>query len=156
MSSIQMSDVTAQLLAALKEGFDGRATFGYFTDSGPGVGLVATVGALSAAQVFLESGGTSIAAHVQHIVYSCDAAADWISGVRKSHDWGKTWSVKTVDHATWKALRMKLPERHARLRQAIETHAGDSVESMGGGAIGAVAHLAHHLAAIRQKVRLQA
>jgi hypothetical protein len=155
MSSIPMSDVTAQLLAALKEGFDGPAAFGYFTDSGPGAGLVATVGALSAAEASRESGGASIAAHVQHIVFSCDASADWISGVRKSYDWSESWSVKTVDHATWKALRMKLPERHARLRQAIETHAGESVESMGG-AIGAVAHLAYHLAAIRQKARLKA
>jgi hypothetical protein len=155
MSSIPMPDVTNQLLAALKEGFDGPAAFGYFTDSGPGAGLVATLGALSAAQASRESGGTSIAAHAQHIVFSCDASADWISGVRKSYDWTESWSVKTVDEKAWKALRAKLPERHARLKQAIEAHASDSVESIGG-AIGAVTHLAYHLAAIRQKARLKA
>jgi hypothetical protein len=56
-----------------------------------------------------------------------------------------------VDDAAWASLQEQLRRGYEDLRQAIPAHAASRVEAMGG-AIGAIAHVAYHLGAIRQKV----
>jgi len=56
-----------------------------------------------------------------------------------------------VDDAAWKRLVGELRRRYEDLRQTIQAHSLDGEEGFGG-ALGAIAHLAYHLGAIRQKV----
>lgn len=144
--------MTDQLLAVLLEGFEGPAPKrNYFLDSGPDAGLRRTLAALSAEEASQPWGGNSVAAHAKHLLFSFNAFASFIAGDRTKADWNESWNVSTVDDATWAQLQEDLATAYESLRGAIETHASTSAPAAGG-AVGAVAHLAYHIGAIRQKI----
>jgi len=145
-----MSDTaTRQVLAALREGFEGPGKVGYFLDSD--AGLLRTLGNLSAEEASRERGGNSVAAHAGHILFGLDAFAAFIAGDHTQRDWNESWRLGTVDEDAWKRLQADLGRGYETLRTAIKTHAATSDEAMGG-AVAGVAHLAYHLGAIRQKL----
>jgi hypothetical protein len=152
MANVTMDVVIGQLIAVLEEGVEGGSKgWTYFADSGAENALIGTLAKLTAAEASWPVGGSSIAAQVEHVTFALKAAADWIRGDRTAHNWEESWRVRTPDDATWPAMLEKLRGAYAELRKAIESHAASSVEAIGG-AIGAVAHVAYHLGAIRQKV----
>lgn len=152
MPEISREESTAQLLAVLAEAFEGPGEkWSYFTDHGPEAGLFGTLEKLSAAEASRPVGGTSVAAHAHHVSFGLDAASAWIRGDQTSRDWSESWRVSAVDERAWSGLKEQLRERHGELRRAIESHAFSGVEAMGG-ALGAIAHAAYHLGAIRQKI----
>ncbi|HEV2132166.1 MAG TPA: DinB family protein [Longimicrobiaceae bacterium] len=149
-----MNTIVNQLLAVLREGFEGPPQqWSYFTDSGPEAGMFGTIAGLSAAEASQPFGphGTTIAAHVHHMCFALEVSSAWIQGDRSRRDWSESWRVTTVDEGEWEQLRAKLRRRYAELVRMIET-ADLSDELTFGGAVGAVAHAAYHLGAIRQKV----
>jgi hypothetical protein len=152
MANISIDTVIGQLLAVLDEAFEHPPTpWTYFTDNNPDAGFFGTLAKVSAAEASRSYGGTSIAAHVHHIIFSLEASAAWIRGDRSQRNWDESWRVSTVDGATWSQAQEQLRRQYKDLRYAIESHASSSVEAMGG-ALAAVAHVAYHLGAIRQKV----
>jgi hypothetical protein len=152
MAEVSTEVAVGQVMAVLLEGFEGPPEkWSYFTDQGPEAGLFGTLGKLDAAAASQATGGSTIAAHVHHLVFSLDASASWIRGERIRHDWPLSWSVTTVDEAAWHDLVERLRAGYQELRRTFEAHAADGLESFGG-AVGAVAHAAYHLGAIRQKV----
>lgn len=152
MAEISMDDVVGQLLAVLREAFEGPPEpWSYFTDNNADAGLLGTLTKLSAAAVSRPMGGTTIAAHAHHVIFGLAASSAWIRGDRTPQNWEESWRVSTVDDATWSRLLEQLRSEFQDLRQAIESYASTSVEAMGG-AIGAIAHVAYHLGAIRQKL----
>ena len=80
MSKVTLDTVIDHLLAALKEGLDGPGKWGFFSDSGPEAGLAATLKALSASEASRVTGGTSIAAHAYHLVFSLNATVLYMNG----------------------------------------------------------------------------
>lgn len=141
-----------QLVAVLREAFDGPPTpWSYFTDHGADAGLLGTLAKVSAAEASRPVAGTTIAAHVHHIVFGLEASSAWIRGDRNQRNWKDSWSVSAVDDATWTKMLDQLRSGYDDLKQAIEAFAPSSAEAAGG-SIGAVAHLAYHLGAIKQKV----
>lgn len=145
-----MSEIVIhQLVAVLREGFEGPGKYGYFLDEG--AGLRSTLAGLDAAAASRDIGGTSIAAHAHHVLFGLDAFAAFISGDRSKKDWNESWRVKTVDDDAWRKLQSDLDAGHARLRETIEQNAAAS-EAQLGGALGAVTHVAYHVGAIRQKL----
>ena len=146
--------MTEQLTAVLREGWEGPAhKLSYFLDKGPDAGLRNTLSKLSADQASRAVGGNSVAAHAHHVAFSFEAFGAFIAGDRTKRDWNESWCVSTVDDAAWNALQSELATRYEELLAAIEKHAGSS-EAATGGAFGAVAHLAYHIGAIRQKIVL--
>ena len=148
---LTLPDVIGQLTAVLSEAFDGPpGNSSYFTDSRRNTGLFGTLGPLTAAQASTPFAGSTIVAHVHHLVFSLEASSAWIRGDRSSRDWGSSWRVTQVDDADWIKLREDLRRGYAELRTAFDEHAADSVDAVGG-AVAVVAHVAYHLGAIRQK-----
>ena len=146
-------NVTTQLIAVLREAFDGpQNRWTYFTDNRPESGLFATLATLSSAQASKPSGpsGSSIAGHVHHLAFSCAASAAWIRGERQTLNWDESWQIRSVNDTQWATLKDRLKQDAAALLTAIEQHGLDSEEALGG-SVGAVAHVAYHLAAIRHK-----
>jgi hypothetical protein len=142
--------MTNPILAVLQEGFEGpHDASSYFLDSDGG--LRGTLAKVSAEEASRELGGTSIAAHAHHLGFSLDASAAWITGDRSSRDWSESWTVKSVDDAAWARLRDELDAKYDALRSAITRHAANDPDALSG-AVGAVAHVAYHVGAIRQKV----
>ena len=142
--------MTKQLLAVLAEGFEGpKHDLTYFLDSGPDAGLRNTLAALSAEEASRERGGNSVAAHAHHILFSFEAFGAWIRGDRNLRDWSQSWSVSTVDDASWRKLQEDLGREYTSLREAVRGAEGDDALR---GAVAAVTHLAYHIGAIRQKL----
>lgn len=151
--AIPAAQVLEQLLAVLREAFDGPADprWSYFTTNAPGAGLLGTLEGVDAALASRPVGGTSVAAHVHHEVFALEATAAWIRGDRSRRDWSQSWRVQRVDATAWEALRQALRRAYEDLRGAVQTHGLDGEESAGG-AVAGVAHAAYHLGAIRQKL----
>jgi hypothetical protein len=154
MSTITAQDAIEQILAVLEEAFENPTKpWTYFTDKDPRSGLFGLIDSLDADEASRTLGGTSIAAHVFHVVFSLEATTTWIRGDRTRSDWSQSWKVAEVDDGAWDLLREQVRDSYGELREAILHHATDSVTSLGG-AIGVVAHMAYHLGAVRQKLAL--
>jgi hypothetical protein len=154
VSDFSVDAVREQLLAVLQEAFEGPKRWSYFTDHGADAGLVGTVTMLNAAEASRPVGGTSIAAHVQHVLFGLAASSAWIRGDKTPRNWKDSWRTGAADQAAWSLMPERIRSGHEELRDAIASHALSSAEAMGG-AVGAIAHVAYHLGAIRQKVLYQ-
>jgi hypothetical protein len=143
--------ITGQLVGVLREACDGPPhPWSYFTDSGPQAGFLGCVAALSPRDASKIINGSSVAAHVHHVIFGLNASAAWIRGDHNPRDWKESWSVQDVDSDQWAQMQADLRAGLDGLRQAITFHCLDSAHSFGG-AVGAIAHLAYHLGAIKQK-----
>lgn len=155
MPELPSVTVMAQLLAVLREALEGPPQrWSYFTDNSPDAGVFGTLAPLGAADASRPVAGTSVAAHVHHVAWAMEATSAWIRGDRSRRNWKESWSVSAVDDAAWKRLLEELRRRYEELQQTIQAHALDGEEAFGG-TVGAIAHVAYHLGAIRQKVAVQ-
>ena len=146
--------MSKQLLRILREGWEGpnpHYEWTYFLDRGPDAGLRNTLAKLTAGEASREIGGNSVAAHAHHVLFSFEAFGAFIAGDRTKRDWDESWRVSTVDEAAWTKLQDDLAASYADLRASIEKH-GDANDEAYAGALGALAHFAYHLGAIRQKL----
>jgi hypothetical protein len=151
-TNISHDQIIEQLVIVLRETFQGPPEGGsYFTDTTPDAGIFGTLASLTAEQVSRPVCGTTIAAHAHHIAFGVEASAAWIEGDRTGRDWDESWAVNAVDDDQWRLLLERLRGGYLALDHAIQTHAVSSEDAMGG-SIGAIAHAAYHLGAIRQKV----
>ena len=90
--------IMGQLIAVLKEGYDGPANpWSYFTDARPEAGLTGTLQGLSAGDASRSIAGLSIVAHVHHVAFGMNASADWIRGDHTPKEWKESWSIISVD-----------------------------------------------------------
>jgi hypothetical protein len=152
MKPIDGSDAVRQLLSVLREAGEGPSgPSTYFIDNKPDAGLMGALGSISAAEASRIWGDTSIAAHAHHIAFAMADSAAILEGNRTPPDWKESWSVTSVDDAGWKGLVARVGREYQRLRRALESRAGSSGELFGD-AVGATAHVAYHLGAIRQKI----
>jgi hypothetical protein len=153
VSATTIDAALSQALAVLREACEGPPErWSYFTDNSPDAGLFGTLDRCDAALASRPvCGATSIAAHVDHAAFAMEGSAGWIRGERAKLDWKSSWSVSQVDASRWEALKARLRSGYDALRSAIRQHGADSEESFGE-AVGAVAHAAYHLGAIRQKL----
>jgi len=142
------------LTRMLREAFEGPpGPWTYFTDTAPGSGLFGTMDGLSAAQASRVAGPghTTIAGHLQHLTSSVALARRGLLGESASRDRSRSWTVATVDDAEWAAVRARLRDEYHKLLVAVETHATWD-EDAWGTAMGAIAHAAYHLGAVRQRL----
>ena len=147
--------VTVSLLRRmLVEAFEGpRGPWTYFTDASPGTGIFATLGGLSATQASQPGGPghSTVAGHIHHVSASLALSTRALSGEQASRDRGRSWTVTTVDDAGWAELQVQLRREYDSLFVAVESHAVWDEDALGV-AIGAIAHAAYHLGAIRQRL----
>jgi len=154
MTSTPPAVTVTLLVRMLREAFEGPpGPWTYFTDTSSGTGVFGTIGGLSAAAASLPGGpgGTTIAGHVHHLSSSVALSTKGLRGEPTSRDRSRSWTVSVVDDAAWAALRTRLREEYDRLVVAVEMHARWDEDALGV-ALGAVAHTAYHLGAIRQRL----
>jgi hypothetical protein len=149
---IEAGVAVRQLLTVLREAAEGPSgSWTYFIDKRPDAGLLGALGTVSADQATRVWGDTSIAAHAHHIAFAMAASAAAIEGDQTPVDWKESWRVTSMDDGAWKDLVSRVGREYERLRRALESQASSS-ETAFGEAVGAIAHVAYHLGAIRQKV----
>jgi len=137
----------------LREAFEGPpGPWTYFTDTAPETGVFGTISGMTAAQASKVDGPgrTTIAGHLHHLSASVALSTAELRGEPSSRDRSRSWTVSTVDAAEWNSLRARLRDVYDRLLVAVETHARWDEDALGV-AIGAIAHTAYHLGAIRQR-----
>ena len=152
MENSNRDPVQRQLLNVIDEAINGPPEgFAYFSDRGDRAGLARLLEPLDALSASKIIGQRSIAAHVNHLVFSLAASTDFLEGNEGRVNWAESWTVQTVTPEGWSKLIADLSNGVDRLKQAIASTFGQS-ERTTGAALGAAAHLAYHLGAIRQKV----
>lgn len=115
-------------------------------------GLLRSVDKLSpAAASSRPTGGASIAAHVDHLVYGLSLLNAWSGGATPfdDADWTESWTHTQVDDARWRELRVALRHEARQWQEAVRT-SGDADAVALNTIVGSIAHLAYHLGAIRQ------
>ena len=116
-------------------------------------GLLGSLDKLSASEAsrIPPGGGSSIAAHVDHLRYGLSLMNRWAHGENPfdTADWAASWRKTTVSEAEWQELRARLraeaDEWLSALGQPRDVHRMEL-----NGIIGSIAHLGYHLGAIRQ------
>ena len=157
-----MSDVPPVVIATLltrilREAFEGPpGPWTYFTDTSAAAGVFGTIGGLSAAEASRPAGPshTTIAGHVNHLCSSLALTTRSIRGGPAARDRSTTWTVTVVDGAQWTELQTRLRREFGALLVTLETHAAWDEDPLGD-AVGAIAHSAYHLGAIRQRLAVQ-
>jgi len=142
------------LTRMLREAFEGPpGPWTYFTDTSPGSGLFATIDGLSAAQASRVGGPgrTTIAGHLQHLTSSIALSTRGLRGESPARDRSGSWTVAAVDDVEWAALRTRLRDAYQSLLMAMQTRAAWDEDAFGT-AMGAIAHAAYHLGAVRQRL----
>ena len=99
-------------------------------------------------------GRTTIASHVDHVLYGIDLLNRWAGGEENpwaTADWEASWRRTTVDDNGWRVLRNRLREAAAAWQRAVgERREWDEISAAG--ALSSAAHTAYHLGAIRQLI----
>ena len=115
-------------------------------------GLLRSLEKLDAAAASrVHAGGSSIAAHVDHLRYGLSLLNRWAAGENPwaDADWAASWRKTKVSDAEWRQLRSDLETEARRWLAAVGSAREVNDEELNG-IIGSIAHLAYHLGAIRQ------
>jgi hypothetical protein len=153
MNSIADESFRKVLLELFTEAYDGpNHSYTWFIDNAPKSGMLGTLGDISseeASKIFTE-GGSSIAAHTEHIRWVLALSNAYVRGEQAQPDWAESWLVKTVSPDEWTTLRTNLRNEFETLKQGISNQPDFSDEQILTIAFAFVAHAAYHLGSIRQ------
>ncbi len=97
-------------------------------------------------------GKTTIASHVDHVLYGFTLMNRWAAGETNpfaSADWEASWKRTTATEVQWRSLRDNLRQQAYQWRKHVATRTTwDDMSAAG--ALSSAAHTAYHLGAIRQ------
>jgi hypothetical protein len=149
----QTSVVHKSLAALLREILEGPAPEAAWVLNRGDHGLLRSLDKLSAAaaSVVPAGGGSSIAAHVDHLRYGLSLLNRWNKGQDPfgDADYSASWRRVSVSESEWKRLCGQLRTEADAWREVVRTPRELSEFDLTG-LISSVAHLAYHLGAIRQ------
>lgn len=142
------------LSTLLTECFDGPPGEAAYMLNPGDLGLLAQLDAIDArtASTRPMPGRTTIAAHVDHVLYGLDLLNRWAGGEANpwaTADWDASWRRGVVDDAGWRSLRDRLRAASESWRAHLAIRA-DFDDVAAAGSISSLAHTMYHLGAIRQ------
>jgi hypothetical protein len=154
MADITQHEFTKNLIALLKETFEGPSA-----DSGSsylenGAGLFQTLDDLTAeaASHAPYAGAQTIAAHCAHLAYYVRVNHNYAMGREQPVDWPSSWRLQQVGDQEWEELKGSVRREYGALIETLE-----NLETCGAREIGEimpiVAHTAYHLGAIRHALK---
>jgi DinB superfamily len=147
------SGFTPALSALLRELLDGADPVTAWVLNPGDAGLFRSLDKLSAAEASAvpATGGSSIAAHVDHLRYGFELLNRWSRGGNPFADanYSASWDRETVTEAQWKQLRERFRGEARAWQEAIRTPRSLTQDELNA-VVGSVVHLAYHLGAIRQ------
>ncbi len=117
-------------------------------------GLLAQLDTIDAAAASARRmpGKTTIASHVDHVLYGISLLNRWAQGEANpwaDADWDASWKRTKVSEGEWDELRKRLRAQSQAWQQAVATRkTWDDLAAAG--SLASAAHTAYHLGAIRQ------
>lgn len=150
--NISGEDLVRDVLLVLRETFEGSPDGEGSIYLDRGIGVLSTLGELSAEQASQRLEGSTIAAHTEHLKFYVDRLVEFIEGRTAPVNWEDSWLIETVNEDEWAALRSSVERsyRSATERLAAVT---DWKPDRIGEAIAIIAHSAYHFGAIRQMAK---
>jgi len=131
-------------------------TGGYMLNRGD-KGLFASLERISAEEAsMIVSGGSSIAAHVDHVMYYLALMNRWAAGEKnpwKGADWKASWTRTSVTQESWASLRHAFETETQRWLQTV-SQPREVNETELTSMLASIVHLAYHIGAIRQMNRV--
>lgn len=118
------------------------------------IGLLRLLNSISATTASQPGAGDShsIAGHVHHVWFCLDVinrGADGDGSAFMTADWASSWNMQHVDDRNWSAMIDQLRTAGERWQKLVlEPRDWDAISMHG--AIASVAHVAYHMAVIRQ------
>ncbi|HEX2897231.1 MAG TPA: DinB family protein [candidate division Zixibacteria bacterium] len=150
-------DINEKLFKDALAGFLGE-TFnsveGIYLDKG--TSLFETMNSVTAKEASTPArpGGTTIAAHADHIDFYLKVISKYMQGGwSEKIDWKQSWLTNTVKEKEWEALKKKLSTTRDEVIQQINSFDDWNDDKKIGGAMAVVVHTAFHIGAIRQILR---
>lgn len=155
--SLNDSNVVHEALTALlQEILDGPAPDAAWILNPSDPGLLRSLDKLTAmeASTVPSEGGSSIAAHVDHLRYGLELLNRWSRGedAFTDADYSASWRRLTVSDSEWATLRDRLRVEASAWLDVVRKPRELSDFDLTG-VVASVAHLAYHLGAIRQMNR---
>jgi DinB superfamily len=147
------SEITVALPALLRELLDGADPVTAWVLNPGDPGLFRSLDKLSAAEASAvpATGGSSVAAHVDHLRYGYELLNRWSRGENPFSDanYSASWDRVTVTESAWKQLRDQF-RAEARTWQENIRQPRTLTTAERNAVVGSVVHLAYHIGAIRQ------
>lgn len=124
----------------------------WIIDREPGLGIIGVIRTVSAEEASrtTHTGGTTIAAHTEHLRWSLNFALAFLQGKRPDPDWAKSWRIRTVNEEEWENLRSALQNEYIAVKAAIEAVSDWPDPNFLKGVLALVPHAAYHLGSIKQ------
>ena len=149
------ANLTTSLTTLMSELAYGAKPRGNYMLNGGDAGLLRALDELSAADASrIVNGGSSIAAHVDHVAYYIRLMNRWAEGASMwdSADWTASWRRTTVDEEAWKELRRSFADE-LQTWMGVLKQPRDVQDWECASMVASIAHLAYHFGAIRQMNR---
>lgn len=150
-----MEAIISSLLELLDELYVGSAgKYSWVIDQDPGHGFGKTIEQISAEQAStsLVAGGSTIAAHTEHLRWSIDFALAFFDGKIPAPNWAESWKIHVVNDQEWLQLQQNLFASYQKLRKAIAERKDWTDPQLRQGTLALMPHVAYHLGAIKQLI----
>jgi hypothetical protein len=147
------------LVKILREIFDGPPGGEAYLLNPGDPGLLRQLDSIDAAAASARPmpGKTTIASHVDHVLFGFRLLNRWAAGEPNPFadaDWNASWQKPTVTAAEWQTLRDRLRDEAAAWQKHVAAR-GEWDDISAAGALSSAAHTAYHLGAIRQILAAQ-
>ncbi|MCM3381023.1 hypothetical protein MKZ19_21970 [Shouchella clausii] len=138
----------------IKETFEGPEAKGsWFTEAEPNSGIFGVLGGTSSDLASRSVYGTTLAAHTDHIRYYLWGTNETLKkGKQPEMDWGKSWTIHSVDEQQWNHIQAGLRNEYVTLLQLMDD--AEWNERKANEMVASLAHSAYHLGAIRQMLKV--
>ena len=137
----------------LEEVYDGpKHRYTWFIGNAPGSGLLGTLRGLSAeeASTPIVKEGTTIAAHVGHLLWTLQKVNSFMRGENPRWDWSESWAVRLVEPEAWASLIGSLEAESRAVAESLRPGFTWSSDDQYKEVLALVPHAAYHLGAVRQ------
>ncbi len=141
----------------LRECFEGRPEGQEYTWFVEGTeGMFDGLDAVSAERASVKPSGdcASVAGHAYHVRYALANANRYLGGPGLEGDWESSWAKQSVSVAEWAELKASIRHEYEFLLNALQSHEDWGSQDQVTGAMAQLPHMAYHLGAIRQLIKL--
>lgn len=124
----------------------------WIIDGKPGHGVTAAINEITAEQASqpLVEGGSTIAAHTEHLRWSLEFAMTFYNGEQPTGNWEESWAIRKVSDEEWEQLQLALLVAYQKVIYAIKEVKDWSNPHLLKGTIALLPHAAYHLGAVKQ------
>lgn len=138
----------------IKETFEGPEAKGsWFTEAEPNSGIFGVLEGMSSDLASRSVYGTTLAAHTDHIRYYLWGTNETLKkGKQPEMDWGKSWTIHSVDEQQWNHIQAGLRNEYVTLLQLVDD--AEWNERKANELVASLAYSAYHLGAIRQMLKV--